>query len=148
MSTEEQEALIGRLVIERTKAQQQSALLWSEMRSTCGLLGNIWGNFGVQNPDMDFALSKIDEITKRGGLEKLRTQIIERKSVGCESRRNYRNAEGRRSGVRRLSERIRPVAAVVFPPVKAFLKRKGVVQVPGVMLTQELNHVRRDTELT
>ena len=83
MSEEDQAALIGRLVIERARAQQQSTLLWSEIKSTGNLLGNISGNFGVQNPDMDFALSKIDEIFKRGGLEKLRDQISERMALNA-----------------------------------------------------------------
>jgi hypothetical protein len=81
MSEEQQQAIIGRLVIERTKAQQQSTLLWSEIKSTSILLGNLTGNFGVQNPSMDFALSKIDEILNRGGLEKLRDQVTERKAL-------------------------------------------------------------------
>jgi hypothetical protein len=83
MSNEQQQAIIGRLVIERSDAQKQGALLWSEIQRMGVLMGNISGNFSLRNsnPDMDFALSKIDEISKRGGLEKLRDQIIERKAL-------------------------------------------------------------------
>ena len=71
VSTEDQEALIGRLLMERTKARRQSALLWSEISGTSILLGNISGNVGGKNPEMEIVLAKIEETPKaRQSLEK------------------------------------------------------------------------------
>ncbi len=66
--------------MERTKARRQSALLWSEISGTSILLGNISGNVGGKNPEMEIVLAKIEEILKRGSLEKLRDQILERRA--------------------------------------------------------------------
>lgn len=83
MSADEQEALIGRLVIERKRAQQQSALLWSEILDVVILFGNISGNVGGKNQSMDFVLAKIEEVLKRGGLEKLKERISERNALNA-----------------------------------------------------------------
>lgn len=81
MSDEEQDALIGRLFRERSKAQRQSALLLSEISATSILMGNISGMIGGKTPDVEMVLSRIEEISTRGGLEGLRDRINERKSL-------------------------------------------------------------------
>lgn len=81
MSEEEQDALIGRLVIERAKARRESALLWSEITSTSILMGNISGTMAGNAPNLEMVASRLDELSTRGGLERLRDQINERKAL-------------------------------------------------------------------
>jgi hypothetical protein len=77
MSTDDQAAFVGKLVLERTQAKQQSALLLDQIKGTAILCGNISGNIGGKNPDLGVALSKIDEISKRGGLDQMRSWMVD-----------------------------------------------------------------------
>lgn len=85
MSTEEQEAAIGRLARERSEAKKQFTLLLHELQGHAERLGNI-GNIlkgavmqgAVMQSQMDQSVSRLlDEAISQGGLEAIRSRFVQ-----------------------------------------------------------------------
>jgi hypothetical protein len=83
MSTDEQMAAIGRLIVERTEANRQCALLADEIKKWGIKISNLSGN--IQSPEDPAKLIRsielIDGLIGSGGLDRLQTITSEYRNL-------------------------------------------------------------------